>query len=68
MTKWEADGAEALGGLEMTDEDGTWDQFEANKRLFNVDSTFNEDLYTTKLDYRLTDAALQAKAESMVSC
>ncbi len=68
LTKWEADGADATGDLEMTDEDGTWDQFEANKRLFNIDSTFNEDLYTTKLDYHLTDAALQAKAERVVSC
>ncbi|KAL1829285.1 hypothetical protein ACET3Z_007697 [Daucus carota] len=27
-----------------------WDQFEANETLFGVKSTFNEDLYTTKLD------------------
>lgn len=27
-----------------------WDQFEANKTLFGVRSTFNEDLYTTKLE------------------
>jgi PAB1-binding protein PBP1 len=27
-----------------------WDQFETNKRLFNVRSSFNEDLYTKKLD------------------
>ncbi|XP_054784825.1 polyadenylate-binding protein-interacting protein 3-like isoform X2 [Prosopis cineraria] len=26
-----------------------WDQFEANKTLFGVKSTFNEELYTTKL-------------------
>ncbi|KAL2493297.1 Polyadenylate-binding protein-interacting protein 4 [Abeliophyllum distichum] len=27
-----------------------WDQFEANETLFGVTSTFNEELYTTKLD------------------
>lgn len=27
-----------------------WDQFEANAALFGVKSTFNEELYTTKLD------------------
>lgn len=27
-----------------------WDQFEANKNLFGVESTFDEDLYTTKLE------------------
>lgn len=27
-----------------------WDQFEVNKNLFGVKSTFDEELYTTKLD------------------
>lgn len=27
-----------------------WDQFQANAALFGVKSTFNEDLYTTKLE------------------
>lgn len=27
-----------------------WDQFEVNETLFGVKSTFNEDLYTTKLE------------------
>lgn len=27
-----------------------WDQFEINRTLFGVESTFNEDLYTTKLE------------------
>ncbi|KAL4387858.1 hypothetical protein GQ457_09G005050 [Hibiscus cannabinus] len=27
-----------------------WDQFEANQKLFGVKSTFNEELYTTKLE------------------
>lgn len=28
----------------------SWDQFKVNETLFGVKSTFNEDLYTTKLD------------------
>jgi PAB1-binding protein PBP1 len=27
-----------------------WDQFEVNKRKFGVESTFDENLYTTRLD------------------
>lgn len=27
-----------------------WDQFEINKTLFGVESTFDEELYTTKLE------------------
>lgn len=29
---------------------GAWDQFETNKRLFGGESTYDENLYTTKLD------------------
>ncbi len=28
----------------------SWDQFEKNKALFGVESTFNKELYTTKLE------------------
>nr|GEW58533.1 hypothetical protein [Tanacetum cinerariifolium] len=35
--------------LMLTDQMG-WDQFKANAELFGVKSTFNEELYTTKLD------------------
>ena len=27
-----------------------WDQFEVNKKKFGVETTYNDDLYTTKLD------------------
>nr|CAN65097.1 hypothetical protein VITISV_039722 [Vitis vinifera] len=30
--------------------DWGWDQFEINKKLFGVNSTFDEEIYTTKLD------------------
>ncbi|XP_021736746.1 polyadenylate-binding protein-interacting protein 3-like isoform X2 [Chenopodium quinoa] len=29
---------------------GSWDQFKVNEKLFGVKSTFNEELYTTKLE------------------
>ena len=36
--------------LEDENEDENWDQFELNKKLYNVVSTYDENLYTTKLD------------------
>ena len=32
------------------EEDTNWDQFELNKKVYNVISTYDENLYTTKLD------------------
>ena len=29
---------------------GQWNQFEANKRLYNVQNTYDENIYTKKLD------------------
>lgn len=40
-----------------------WDQFETNKRLFNVRSSFNEDLYTKKLDLASTTKEQIARAD-----
>ncbi|CAM6106174.1 unnamed protein product [Calypogeia fissa] len=40
-------------GLESTFQSSwnrSWDQFETNKTLFGVETTFNEELYTTKLE------------------
>lgn len=34
---------------------GGWDQFETNKRLFGKDSTYDENIYTTKLDRSAPD-------------
>lgn len=42
---------------------GAWDQFEANERLFNVKSSFDENLYTTQLDRRNVSLAQQREAE-----
>lgn len=40
-----------------------WDQFETNKRLFNVKSSFNEDAYTSKIDYSKLTPQMMAEAE-----
>ncbi len=43
-----------------------WDQFQANARLFNVKSTYDEDLYTTKLDVRNSNMTV-AEAERLAA-
>jgi hypothetical protein len=49
--------------LESAPMDRKWNQFEANKRLFKVESTFDEGLYTTKLDMSRMTPEQIAKAE-----
>jgi len=47
---------------------GSWDQFATNEKLFNVKTTFNEELYTTKLDRTGADFdAKQKKAEKIAN-
>jgi PAB1-binding protein PBP1 len=42
-----------------------WNQFEANSRLFNVKHTYDENIYTKKLDYNKMTKQQLAKAERM---
>ena len=42
---------------------GDWDQFSANEKKFNVKASFDENLYTTKLDLSSIDAYQRAEAE-----
>jgi LsmAD domain/Ataxin 2 SM domain len=42
---------------------GVWDQFKANEELFNVNASFDENLYTTQLDLDSIDAKKVAEAE-----
>jgi len=46
---------------------GQWDQFKANKKLFNVSATFDENLYTTQLDTSRFDAKKVAEAERIAN-
>jgi len=57
LVPWAGGGAEggagpaaAGGALEDGRGSRNWDQFEANESMFGVQTTFNEELYTTKLD------------------
>jgi hypothetical protein len=42
---------------------GGWDQFKANEELFNVNASFDENIYTTQLDLDSIDANRVAEAE-----
>ena len=42
---------------------GAWDQFEANKRLYNVRSSYDENLYTKRLDMSTLTLEQQKRAE-----
>ena len=59
----------ALGGVGVRDTSGLkgsigkWDQFKANEELFNVNASFDENLYTTELDKSQMDARKIAEAE-----
>jgi len=61
------DGGE--GGLEDTQAgsgNGTsWDQFGRNEQLFGISTTFNEELYTTKLDPNSIPRAKREEAERL---
>ena len=42
-----------------------WDQFAANRKMFNVQSTYKEELYTTKLDVENVAPDVLRKAEKL---
>jgi len=46
---------------------GDWDQFSANEKKFNVKASFDENLYTTKLDLSSIDASQRAVAERIAN-
>lgn len=48
-------GDEATFGPGANTQNGSWDQFATNERMFGVKTSFNEDLYTTKLDRNTPD-------------
>lgn len=55
-------GTSSTGG-NLSGSIGQWDQFKANEELFNVNATFDENLYTTQLDTSQIDARKIAEAE-----
>jgi hypothetical protein len=44
---------------------GEWDQFKANQELFNVNASYDENLYTTELDKSQLDSKKIAQAERL---
>lgn len=59
LQAWQPDGPAAPSAQFSQGDDATfgpgstntsWDQFAANKQLFNVETSFDEEVYTTKLD------------------
>ena len=44
---------------------GNWNQFEANTRLFNVKNTYDENIYTKKIDLSKVSKAQLMKAEKL---
>lgn len=74
LHRWEADASSPpsdLGGLEdAATPPGSWDQFQANKELFGVVPSFDENQYTTSIDrhspaYREKEAKAQRLAEEI---
>ena len=73
LQKWQPDGpADTDGSLEsgnMRSSGGAvWDQFAENKRLFNIETDYDENIYTTTIDkshpqykQRMADADRKAK-------
>lgn len=59
-----------LSGLEDVNQSNpshekNWDQFEANKKLFGVESNFDESLYTTRLDKSAIPTEKQLEAAKL---
>lgn len=54
-----------LTSLDSMAVDPKWDQFAANKQLFNVESSFDESIYTSKLDMSKMSKEQIARAERL---
>lgn len=55
LQKWTPEASDDMGSMLLESEphgksSAKWDQFAANQQLFGTDTSYNEDLYTTKLD------------------
>lgn len=64
LQRWSPDTSDDVGGMLL--ESGPpgksstrWDQFAANQQLFGTDTSYNEDLYTTKLDANVSGITVE---------
>lgn len=62
---WRSKKSPASGGVSgnMDESIGDWDQFAANREKFGVNTSFDENLYTTKIDRENIDQARLREAE-----
>lgn len=60
-----SDNTNNLGGGSLKGNIGQWDQFSENEKLFNVKASFDEEVYTTRLDRKNLDAKQIKQAERM---
>jgi len=72
LQRWVPDAPDNTdGGLEASSNrgngNGQWDQFAANKALFGVDTTYNENFYTTALDKNSSNYKSRAAAAERVA-
>ena len=51
----------------LSAESGTWDQFAANEARFGLKSSYNEELYTTKLDRSGANFAAKEKEAARIA-
>lgn len=66
LVPWQGDGdAGAEGGLDTlaVHHDGQWDQFAVNSDRYGIQSTYDEELYTTKLDPNRISKEKREKAD-----
>lgn len=57
LQRWVPDEEPDVALLSLESDDGEWDQFKANKEKFGVESTYDEHLYTTRIDTSAPDYA-----------
>ncbi|THD00006.1 hypothetical protein EYZ11_000458 [Aspergillus tanneri] len=73
LKRWEPTADADIGlSLEGPTSSGTWDQFEANARLFGATSNYDENIYTTRIDrsdpaYKQKEAAAARIAREIES-
>ncbi|KAJ9149293.1 PAB1-binding protein 1 [Pleurostoma richardsiae] len=71
LQRWVPDAPEDLdGSLEKSSNQGVWDQFATNERLFGLKTDYDESIYTTTIDkshpqYRERMAAAERKAREI---
>mmetsp|Transcript_1405 Transcript_1405/g.2836 ORF Transcript_1405/g.2836 Transcript_1405/m.2836 type:complete len:581 (+) Transcript_1405:148-1890(+) len=63
LVPWAGGEHGAGGGLEDGPNDSKWDQFSVNEKMYGISSTYNEDLYTTKLDKNAIPLAKREQAD-----